>query len=275
MAFIQVNLLSESLMRTVNVNVVLPTDRLCVPSVPGGEKHYQTLILLHGVFGSQMDWIKGTKLQHWAEEKALAVVMPAGENSFYVDREKTHELYGEFVGRELVEQMRRMFPLSCRREDTFIGGLSMGGYGALRNGLKYNETFGRIIALSTADIVDGIEDRDDSAARFFETKSYAESVFGELSKVKGSDRDIRWLAEALSEKNAVRPEIFMACGVDDPLLAKNRSLRSFLEDRGFVLHYEEGPGGHEWDFWNGAIKRALDWLPLEAIVEIGSGNARQ
>lgn len=275
MAFIQVSFLSESLMRTVNVQVILPTDKLQIPGAPKrGDEPYPTLYLLHGIFGSHVDWINGTKLQRWAEEKDLAVVMPAGENSFYVDREKTHELFGEFIGRELVEQTRKMFPLSRKREDTFIGGLSMGGYGALRNGLKYHDTFGRIIALSSADVVDGIEDRNDDVAAFFESRSYAEGVFGDLSKVKGSDKDIRWLAEKLRGEKADLPKIYMACGEDDSLLSGNRSLRDRFEANGFDLTYEEGPGNHEWDFWNDYIKRAINWLPLDGTAGINSGNVR-
>ena len=79
MAYIQVNLISKSLMRSVNVNVILPTDKIPVPGAPVREdKPYKTLYLLHGIFGSQVDWINGTKLQRWAEENDLAVVMPAG-----------------------------------------------------------------------------------------------------------------------------------------------------------------------------------------------------
>ena len=151
MAFIQMNFLSESLMRTVNVNVILPVDKIDVTGGPIQEPQpFKTLYLLHGILGSHVDWINGTNIQRWAEEKNLAVVMPAGENSFYLDREETHELYGTYVGRELVELTRKAFPLSRRREDTFIGGLSMGGYGAVHVGLAFPETFSAIIALSSA-----------------------------------------------------------------------------------------------------------------------------
>ena len=126
MAFIQMNLLSKCLMRTVPVNVILPADKLVFPGMPEREdKPYKTLYLLHGIFGNHMDWGTGTRIQRYAEENDLAVVMPAGENAFYVDRADANDFYGEFVGRELVELTRKMFPLSDKREDTFIGGLWM------------------------------------------------------------------------------------------------------------------------------------------------------
>lgn len=65
--------------------------------------------------------------------------MPACENKFYVDNERSHEYYSRFIGEELVDMTRRLFPLSHQREDTFIAGLSMGGYGAIVNGLKYHK----------------------------------------------------------------------------------------------------------------------------------------
>ena len=135
MALLQVNYVSQALMRTVTLHVVLPVDKFDSETSPyHPERKFPTLYLLHGVFGNYTDWVSGTRVQRWAEAHDLAVVMPSGDNRFYVDQPAAHDLYGEFIGRELVEITRRMFPLSRRREDTFVGGLSMGGFGALRNG---------------------------------------------------------------------------------------------------------------------------------------------
>ena len=273
MAFIQMNVMSECLMRTVNVNVILPADKITFPGMPKQEiKEYKTLYLLHGIFGSQVDWINGTMVQRWAEDKNLAVVMPAGENMFYVDQEKAHNLYGEFIGREQVELTRKMFPLSHRREDTFIAGLSMGGYGALRNGLKYSDTFGYVAGLSSADIVDGLEERTDDAPFFIESRSYAEAVFGDLSLVRGSDKDIKHLAGQLKSEGKELPKVYLACGVDDSLLGANKSLKDCFTEHGYDVTYEEGPGAHEWDFWNRHIQKVIDWLPLDGTAGVNSGN---
>ena len=273
MAFIQMNVLSECLMRTVNVNVILPADKLTFPGMPKVDaRPYKTLYLLHGIFGSQVDWINGTNIQRWAEEKDLCVVMPAGENMFYVDQEASHAFYGEFVGRELVELTRKMFPLSDRREDTFIAGLSMGGYGALRNGIKYNDTFGWIGGLSVANIVDGIEEWTDDTPIFLEKRSFAESFFGDLTTIAESDKNIKWLAKKRSEEGGPLPKIFIACGTEDSLLERNRSLRDCLKACGFELTYTEAPGAHEWDFWNTHIKEFVDLLPLGGDAGVSSGN---
>ena len=273
MAYIQMNIMSESLMRTVNVNVILPADKIYFPgSKPVDARPYKTMYLLHGIFGSQYDWINRTSVQRWAEEKNLAVVMPAGENMFYVDQEAGHNYYGEFIGKELVRLTRKMFPLSEKREDTCIAGLSMGGYGALRNGLKYADTFGHIAGLSAATITDTVAERTDDVGPFFQTRRYAEAVFGDVTKVKGSDKDIYFLAERLAALGGKKPRVYMACGVDDGLLSGNRKLADYLQKKEFDVTYEEGPGAHEWDFWNRHIKRVIDWLPLAGEDGISSGN---
>lgn len=277
MALIQVNFMSRSLMRTVPVNVVLPVDKLSWDGAPEKESTpFKTLYLLHGIFGNYTDWVSGTNIQRWAEEKDLAVVMPSGENRFYVDQKEGHNCYGEFIGRELVEITRRMFPLSRSREDTFIAGLSMGGYGAIRNGLKYHDTFGCIAGLSAATVVDNIADRTNDTPNFIQRRDFAESIFGDLSKVKNSDMDPKWLVRDLIKKGAVPPKIYLACGTEDFLLEGNRNMRDYLLAAGVDVTYEEGPGAHEWDFWNRTIKRVLDWLPLDqdASAGVNSGNVR-
>lgn len=275
MALIQVNFLSKSLMRTVPIHVILPVDKLTFPGMPQRkEKPFKTLYLLHGIFGNYTDWVSGTNIQRWAEEKDLAVVMPSGDNMFYVDQEAAHNYYGEFIGQELVEITRKMFPLSDKKEDTFIAGLSMGGYGAIRNGLKYHDTFGYIGGLSAAMLMDGLEARTNEHPFFIERRDFAESFFGDLSKVKESDKNPEWLVKKLLEAQAEMPKVYLACGTEDSLLEPNRKFRDFLKASGAEVTYEEGPGGHEWDFWNRYIKKVIDWLPLEdnAGAGMNSGN---
>lgn len=274
MAYITVNFISEALMRTVTVNVILPADKIVFPGMPEPTyEDFPTLYLLHGVFGNHTDWVNGTRVQRWAEEKGLAVVMPAGENAFYLDHEATHANYGDFVGRELPEVMRRMFHLSSRREDTFIAGLSMGGYGALRNGLKYHETFGRVAGFSSALIIEGIEKRTDETPFFIETRSYVEDLFGDLDEVWESDKNPLWIARQIVEQGAELPELYMACGTNDSLYDVNVRFREGFEELGAKVTWDEAPYGHEWDFWDLELKKLIDWLPLGASdAGVNSGN---
>lgn len=257
MALIQVNFLSKSLMRTVTMNVVLPIDKMFSNE---SNENFKTLYLLHGVIGNYTDWISNTNIQRLAEENNIAVVMPSGDNMFYLDNPKSHNYYGEFIGNELIEITRKMFPLSTKREDTYIGGLSMGGYGAIRNGLKYHENFGAIIALSSALITDDIEKRTDNVNFFIEGKSYAEACFGNLFEVKESDMNPKWLVKSLLEEKMNFPKIYMACGKGDFLYKENENFKNYLNELGVESFFEEGEGFHDWDFWNSYIKKAIEWL---------------
>lgn len=176
----------DALMRMVTIDIILPVDK---PSPAPKDGPYKTLYLLSDI----------TDIQALAEEKGFAVVMPAGENLFYLDYPAIHALYGEFIGKELVEITRRMFPLSKQREDTFLAGLSMDGYGALQNGLKYAQQFGYVAALSAAAVLYGIEQRSNDTEPFFTRRDYAAFVFGDLERVLDSDKNPVWLARKLLE----------------------------------------------------------------------------
>lgn len=276
MALISVDYFSTSLMRTTTLEVILPIDspadaaatdtvlrrdprawdrvpypRPCAP--------FRTLFLLHGISGNHTDWVSESRIRRWAEERNIAVVLPSGYNAFYLDQPESHNYYARFVGQELVSVARAMFPLSCRREDTFIGGLSMGAYGALRNGLANCETFGAILALSTAMVAGELEQivNDDL---FFLSRPFLEATFGDLSCVRGSDKDPVRLAADLVYCDRPRPNVFIACGQQDPLLMANRMLAEQIRATGLAVEYREAPGGHDWDFWNAMLPQALDWL---------------
>ena len=275
MAIIEVNLISKCLMRTVTFNAIIPVDKFGPQAENAEQKPLKTLYLLHGIFGNYTDWVNGTRIQAWAEANDLAVIMPSGENRFYLDDEKSGELYGEFIGKELVEFTRKLFPLSDKREDTFIAGLSMGGYGAIRNGLKYAENFGCVIGLSAALVHDTWKDADNSAPIFTFRRNYYETIFGEYDKVKGSDKDPKALLLKLKEEGRPVPKMYLCCGTEDGLVTANRDFRDFLNENGVDLTYVEGPGKHDWVFWDTYIKKVLDWLPLNRTgAGINSGNVK-
>ena len=275
MAIIEVNFISKCLMRTVTFNAIIPVDKFGPQAENAEQKPLKTLYLLHGIFGNYTDWVNGTRIQAWAEANDLAVIMPSGENRFYLDDEKSGELYGEFIGKELVEFTRKLFPLSDKREDTFIAGLSMGGYGAIRNGLKYAENFGCVIGLSAALVHDTWKDADNSAPIFTFRRNYYEAIFGEYDKVKGSDKDPKALLLKLKEEGRPVPKMYLCCGTEDGLVTANRDFRDFLNENGVDLTYVEGHGKHDWVLWDTYIKKVLDWLPLNRTgAGINSGNVK-
>lgn len=276
MALIQCNFFSQSLMRTVPIQVILPTDKMAFPGKPQPEeKPFKTLYLLHGIFGNDTDWVCGTRVQAWAQDRNLAVVMPSGDNSFYVDNEKSSALYGSFISKDLVEFTRRSFPLSREREDTFIGGLSMGGYGAVVNALQHPETFGAVCALSAALILEKAENTLEYTNFLMTNRGYYESVFGDLKKLRGSNKDYVYLAEQAA-KSGPKPNFYMACGTEDSLIEPNRVFRDQLKALGYDVTWEEGPGVHDWYFWDTYILKAMEWLPLENAVQgVSSGHVSE
>lgn len=276
MALIQADFYSECLKRTVTINACIPADKVVFGKGAGEKRVYPTLYLLHGIVGNYTDWVAGTRILRWAQDRNLAVIMPSGDNHFYVDDPKGRERYGEFIGRELVEVTRRLFPLSEKREETFIAGLSMGGYGAIRNGLKYHETFSRIAGLSSALILDDVVISVEKPEDWLHSRSFYESIFGNLDQLKGSDRDYCALVSQIVEQNGRMPEIYLCCGKDDFLIEQNRAFRDFLTEMRVPFTYEEGEGAHEWDYWDRKILDVLNWLPLEEKEEgISSGNVKQ
>lgn len=277
MALATVNFFSISLMKNVSVNVIIPVDKYNFGGeITAEKKPLKTLYLLHGIFGDYTDWVNGTRILSWASEKNLAVVMPSGDNHFYVDGpEKYGANYSTFIGKELVEITRAMLPLSTKKEDTFIGGLSMGGYGAMVNGLKYNDTFGRIIALSAAFTIDDIINSNNDVVGIIGRRDYYESIFGDLDKLKGSDKDYCELVRRLREKGEELPKIYMACGTEDFLIENNRRFRDFLLENEADVTYVESPGIHNWVFWDEYIYKVLEWLPLgEGSEGMSSGNVQ-
>jgi S-formylglutathione hydrolase FrmB len=148
-----------------------------------------------------------------------------------------------------------------------------GGFGALRNGLKYDDTFGYIACLSGA--VHIFEYPLDEPGR---NVIGEDACFGDIRTAALTDRNPRVAAEAMLERKKASgdpmfPKVYIACGTEDYLLKANRKLADFLKANGIDVTYEEGPGMHDWDFWDTYIQRVLDWLPIENISQpSGTGN---
>ncbi len=261
MAYVHFEFFSTSLMRTIPVTAILPVDNTdFTQEKKPMQKPFKTLYLLHGIFGNCMDWLSGTNIQTLASKHNIAVIMPSGDNHFYVNSPAAGFQYGDFIGDELVDITRKLFHLSDKREDTFIGGLSMGGYGALVNGLKHHNTFGYIAMLSAALILDNIASSSDAMPSITHNKSYFQAVFGDLDAITGSDKDYHALMEHLIHDNVEIPQIYMTIGTEDFLLDSNRSYRDFLLKHNIPLTYVESAGAHDWDFWGRTINDVIHWL---------------
>ena len=254
MALIQVNYMSKALFRTVPLNVILPADKYDSDTdkyLISADYKFKTLYLLHGLLGNYTDWISKTRIQQWAEEKNLAVVMPSGDNAFYFKSRTPWNDYETFIGEELPEITRKMFPLSDKREDTFLAGLSMGGYGAIRNGTVFSDNFSHIAGLS-------------SALHIFDDLSEEANLglFDNIEKASKTNLNPRVAVHELLVNNKEIPKFYLACGRQDDLLKANIDFRDFLKENGADVTWDEEDAGHDWDFWDSQIKKVLDWLPL-------------
>lgn len=252
MAWFQINFFSQCLHRQVPLQVLLPVDY-----APPGVK-FRTLYLLHGFMGDCSDWLLNTPVNELSQTYGMAVVMPSGDNGFYVDQPTSGVLGGQYIGRELVEYTRHILPLSDKREDTLLGGLSMGGYGALRNTLKYPETFGHCIALSASQGTDSAKAATDEPNHIGVTRRFYERLYGDLSQIDESDANLKKLAREVLASGGPVPDLYFACGWNDALSNGNRDLHRYLDSLGFPHVYEEGPGSHEWPFWRRFLARGLE-----------------
>lgn len=256
MAIMHVTFASQCLKRWTDFTVIVPLEKGPDEQKEKPEK-FPTLYLLHGYTGNCLDWCTGSSIRAYAEKNQLAVVMPSGENSFYLDDEQADIRYAGYLA-ELVAFTRGMFPLSEKREETYIGGLSMGGFGALRNGFYYSELFGKAICLSGAYIQDSLADMKEEG-NGVAPRGYYERIFGDLKTAAQSDKNPVVCAQKAVQRGLV-PDVFMACGTEDFLLSENRAMQEKLKQLGVCVNYFEAGGAHNWEFWNVWIEKAVAWL---------------
>lgn len=254
MALMTCHFYSTVLSQGVNVNVIVPTlnsDESWTESLSkcyGRKERFKTIFLLHGAYGSYNDWCRYSRIEKYAEENRVAVVMPSVENSFCLDMLHGSN-YKRFVGEELVAFGRYMFPLSDQREDTCIGGLSMGGYSAYYLAFHYPNVFGGAASLSGAlDIEEVRLSPELSAKGPFRWESLYEQGDPEV--------DLIHLFDTLGP---LRPKLYQTCGTDDFLYNMNEDMHHRFLRAGADLHHETSPGMHDWDFWDGNIPKILRW----------------
>lgn len=262
MALLHVEHFSLALAGQNDFYAVIPND---VPPFMGDmnpcfKRNTKTLILLHGYNGGAGDWVTGSRIRELSGKYNLAVIMPRGGNAFYLDRESTGNAYGSYVGDELVRYVRQSFGLSSDPADTFIGGFSMGGFGAIRTGVKYADNFGKLFALSSALIVPQLKNMTPDMQNPMANYAYYQEVFGDLSTAESRDCNPEVLIDGKLKNGEALPGIYMACGSEDFLAEPNRAFDKFLSDRGVSHVYHESPGEHNWDFWNQYLEPAIQWL---------------
>lgn len=262
MAFIEVEFFSHALNMAVTADVVLPQKTRREIGIDTQERPDGTapvLWLLHGASDDHTIWQRRTSVERFAAPLGLAVVMPAAHLSAYADMAHGGRFY-EYIAYELPEIMRGFFPLSARREDNFVAGNSMGGYGAMKIGINNPDRYGAIGCFSA-----GAENARTLAER--KTRPGAlggkryKMIYGE-QELAGSVYDVWHVAEANMGREAL-PRVFHTCGTDDFLIEQARSTRDFFESlpgNPYSYVYKEYPGIHEWDYWDAHLPEFLAFL---------------
>jgi S-formylglutathione hydrolase FrmB len=256
MILTEVNFFSETLTLGCTMHVLLP-QRPLADAQKKPRKKLRTLYLLHGHSDDHTAWQRWTSIERYVEGLNLAVVMPAVHLSFYNDMAYGGK-YWQFISREVSAVVRELFPLSSDRKDNFVAGLSMGGYGAFKLALTYPEQYAAAASLSGAlDIRAVTSPRNNRNNRIWLAEM--RTVFGDLSKVPGSKHDLFTLAKKTA-KAPVKPRLYQCCGTEDDLYADNIRFRDAISKFPLDLTYEEGPGEHNWAYWDKMIQNVLAWM---------------
>lgn len=256
MAVLRVDFFSEALSVNTSMTVILPqTTRTQVGMVGAANADLPpVLYLLHGMSDDCTTWVRRTSIERYVAPLGLAVVMPQVQRSYYSD-----EVYGgrywTFLSEELPEIVHQFLRVSSRRQDTFVAGLSMGGYGALKWALRAPDRFAAAASLSGALDIAGRTTRRERP----EDPRMTARIFGD-APVTGSDADLlRLVAEA---DPARLPAMRAWCGREDGLLEDNRTFAAACRAADVPLDLLVGPGAHDWDYWDDTVVNLLAWLPL-------------
>ena len=254
MAYLRIEYYSQALHRTTAFEMLVPNDPR--EGAPEPDRPMKTLFLLHGYTGKAGNWVP----EDLPAKYNFAIVMPNAENSFYLDGLSSGHAFQTMVGVELVDYVRKTFGLAERPEDTYIAGLSMGGFGALHTGLAYPDRFGKIGALSSALIVHEVAGMKPGQGNAVANYDYYRECFGDPATAAERDCNPEVLAQKLKAEGKAIPGIYMACGTEDFLIENNREFHRFLVNEEIPHEYHEGKGIHDMVFWTEYIRNAVEWM---------------
>jgi S-formylglutathione hydrolase FrmB len=255
MAMLSCDLFSEALEMGTSINVVLPQ---ATSAQVGVDQHgaddgdgFPLLYLLHGRSDDHTAWARYTSIERYAAAAGLAVVMPAAARSFYADEAHGHR-YWTYVSEELPGLVRSFFRVTARPERTFVAGLSMGGYGAMRLALTHPDRYAAAATLSGA---------LDLVALSSTPRREPELQGRVFDGVPGPDADLFALLAAAPAGSL--PRLHVSCGTEDELLPGNEKFVAAARAVGADVTVDVRPGEHEWGFWDRGIRDVISWLPLD------------
>jgi putative tributyrin esterase len=256
MALLRVDFTSEVLALGTSMTVLLPQRASTQIGLAGHgtDAPPPVLYLLHGLTDDNTAWTRYTSIERYAAARGLAVVMPQVHRSFYADEASGSRFY-TFLSEELPAVVSSFFRVSTSREDTFVAGLSMGGYGAFKWALRQPERFAAAASLSGVLDLAGMQQHDDRP----HIVELLKRVYGR--PIAGTDDDLLHLLA--TGRGSDLPQLLLRCGTEDHLYAGNQRFVSACREHGITLDAAFGPGEHEWGYWDTQIRTVLNWLPLK------------
>lgn len=250
MALMTLNYSSPTIGMHQNLTVILPEDSTYFDSSTS-PKQLKSLLLLHGLSSDETTYVRYTSIERYANEHQLAIIMPNVDHSGYANMAYGHSYYDYIL--EIYEYVHQILPLSKKREDNFIAGHSMGGYGTIKFALTQPDKFSKAAPLSAvfqAQTLIDLEWIDFSA----------KAITGENTDIKDTNLDTYHLLEQAIVSNAQLPELLIMCGTEDFLYEDNLEFIRTLDEKGISYTFEDSPGEHNYVFWDKAIKRAIEWF---------------
>lgn len=248
---------SPVLSRNTQVNIIVPT-----PTEEGQAigKDMKVLYLLHGMHGDADSWLLYSNISRYAQDAGIVVVMPSVNNSFYQDMAHGERFF-TYVTKELPEYIQSIFPVSKKREDTFVAGLSMGGYGAYYVALSCPEKYAAAASLSGAvDVAFRATPIPQGGGQGMPIPAFLTDCFGDLRSLPGSDKDVVALWEKARDKGCL-PRLYQSCGTADFLYGMNTAFHEKLTQMGADITWREIPGyAHVWELWDQEIPRVIKWM---------------
>lgn len=246
MAFFRCEYLSEALGMHTSFCAVLPEE--------GNLKELPVVYLLHGLSDNCTVWTRQTQAEWYARKKRAVLIMPEVQRSFYTDM-RAGPAYFTYVAKELPAFCQRTFGLSAAREKNFVMGNSMGGYGALKCALTFPEQYGGCAAFSAVTDVNELIFHPQSEALIGPAEAAA--IFGPVDRVV-PEEDLFCLFRAAVQRDMPLPDLYLACGEQDPLWPMNLNMHRTLEELGVPHTFYACPGAHTWTLWDEFLRRAFD-----------------
>ena len=243
-------LVSKLMGRDMSYRVVLP------PDYNSGSSRYPVIYLLHGLTGNFANWTNNTKLTEYALNHRFIIVTPDGGNGWYTDSVSApNDKYESYIIKELIPEIDKTYRTIAARDGRVIAGLSMGGYGSLKFGMKYPEMFTLIGSFSGALGATSWTEKTAGAIGKSMDAVFGTDMAGESRK---SNDIFKMATELTPEKVKSLPYIYQSCGTEDFLIQNNRDFLKLLNDAKVPHEYREHPGVHDWVFWDDQVREFLD-----------------